>query len=294
MGESDWKFWAEHVFDGDVYEGSTPAEDLKYIRDEAVFRETDIFVATYPKAGTTWMQEIIWVLKHGPGSADARQQSFDELFPYMEMNVDGKPGLGFVKQLSDPRTIKTHLHAKFFKKQLEGKSPCPRFVVVLRNPKDLLVSLYNFLKMWGGEYEYPGDWTHFFGMVKKDHLFYGNYFEHALSWWAYRDHPRVHILRFEELKKNTRPHIKSTAEFLNIDADDELIDATVTESSFDVMKKRPMENVSQIMVDNMLENSEFFRKGKVGNWKTVFTEEQIKYVDEMAEEKCKPHGLIFE
>ena len=57
MEDMDWKFWAEHTFDGDVYEGSTPAEDLKYVRDKAVFKETDILVATYPKAGKEFSTE---------------------------------------------------------------------------------------------------------------------------------------------------------------------------------------------------------------------------------------------
>ena len=36
-------------------------------------------------SGTTWVQEIIWELYHGPDAADTRTESFDDkLFPFVD------------------------------------------------------------------------------------------------------------------------------------------------------------------------------------------------------------------
>ena len=92
---------------------------------------------------------MIWLLIHGPGSADIREKSFDELFPYIELKIPGVvDGYQDVQKLPDPRLIKTHLAAKFFQRQLQQNETCPRIIVVLRQPLDVLVSFYHFHKMW--------------------------------------------------------------------------------------------------------------------------------------------------
>ena len=88
---------------------------------------------------------MVYLVLNGPGSAETREKSFDELFPYFEFtgarNVNGFEN---AKKLSDPRPLKSHLAAKFFHRQLDEGATCPRLIVVLRNPMDLLVSFYHF------------------------------------------------------------------------------------------------------------------------------------------------------
>ena len=152
--------------------------------------------------GTTWMQEIIYCLQHGPGASERRDKSLDEVFPYLEILFPGMfNGLEEIKALPRPRLIKTHLHPSYFKRQLEDETTCPRFVVVLRNPKDVLTSYYHFHKTWPAEFSFPKDWDYFFGMFKEKRLLYGDYFDHILSWWKYRNHPRVLVVKYEDMKK---------------------------------------------------------------------------------------------
>jgi hypothetical protein len=42
-----------------------------------------------------------------------------------------------------------------------------------------------------------------------------------------------------------------------------------------------------------MENSSYFRAGKVGDWKTHLTEEMAKKVDCIVEEKLRGSGLTF-
>ena len=71
-------------------------------------RPTDVLITTAPKAGTTWMQQILHQLKTGgdPGFAD-----IDQVVPWLELPRRGmswRELLDKYEQLSDPRIFKTH------------------------------------------------------------------------------------------------------------------------------------------------------------------------------------------
>ena len=63
----------------------------------------DIFVASYPKCGTTWVQHIVYLLLNR-GEPLPRDKSLTEVFPHLE-----EVGREFVAGMARPRLIKTHL-----------------------------------------------------------------------------------------------------------------------------------------------------------------------------------------
>ena len=66
-------------------------------------QEKDTFIVTYPKCGTTWTQHIIWMLSHD-GKPLPLDKNINLEVPHLE-----EVGGDFVKYLSKPRFIKTHL-----------------------------------------------------------------------------------------------------------------------------------------------------------------------------------------
>jgi hypothetical protein len=60
------------------------------------------------------------------------------------------------------------------------------------------------------------------------------------------------------------------------------------------MKQDPRYNREDetILFDTSI--SAFLRKGKIGDWKNFFTEEQSAYCDKMVEKYFKPAGLEIE
>ena len=64
MDTEKYHYPGEFTLDGVVFDGDTPKEDIVHIRDDLQFLEDDIVVATYPKAGRTWMRPRQNTLSH--------------------------------------------------------------------------------------------------------------------------------------------------------------------------------------------------------------------------------------
>lgn len=44
----------------------------------------DVWIASYPKSGTTWTQEMMWLICNDLDYAGARAVTLDERFPFLE------------------------------------------------------------------------------------------------------------------------------------------------------------------------------------------------------------------
>src|SRR5687767_337203 len=96
---------------------------------------TDVFIVTPPKCGTTWMQQIVHGIRTR-GSMD-----FDEIsrvVPWINMAFD----LGidiYAPQVAQPRAFKTH-------STLKEVPPGGKYIIILRDPGDALLSDYHFME----------------------------------------------------------------------------------------------------------------------------------------------------
>lgn len=237
------------------------------------------------------MQEIIWSIQNGPGLADKRSQGLDIVFPLVEMNMFDKYGLELIKALPKPRLIKTHLNAKFFKRQLEGSHTSPKFVVVIRNPKDVLVSYFHFHQKFKNPFH--GTWDQFFQLAQNKQLAYGDYYEHVLSWAQYQNHPNVLLVKYEDMKADPNAQIQRVAEFISKPINEEILHAIIQETSFESMKARSVDKYFTVVHGGMSFDN-FFRFGKVGGWKAYFSDEQTKCLDDLLASKFHTFNLTFE
>ena len=68
--------------------------------------------------------------------------------PYIEMDLSiiggGGPVLDLVENMLSPRTVKTHLEVKFYERAIKQRKT--KFIVVMRNIKDTLVSYYHIYR----------------------------------------------------------------------------------------------------------------------------------------------------
>lgn len=47
-------------------------------------RPDDVFICTYPRSGTTWMQEMIWLISNDLDYETASKKQLLERFPFLE------------------------------------------------------------------------------------------------------------------------------------------------------------------------------------------------------------------
>ena len=225
------------------------------------------------------MQEILYGLLYDVnrvGDADV-----NERFPFIESR--GPPGsrrpIDIIAEMTSPRLIKTHMQREFFKHAFKKNA---KFIVVIRNPKDVLVSYYNFYKL-RKMFDFRGDFNEFFEIFKQRRLVHGDWFDWVLDWWQEKENPNVYFVTYEAMKADVQYEVKRVAAFLGREVSDEYVKRLVEAASFNSLKERRKEDGKM--------DPEYFRKGIVGDWVTFFNEEQRQYVDTMYEERIKAANI---
>ena len=84
--------------------------------------------------------------------------------------------------------------------------------------------------------------------------------------------------------------IHKIATFIGKELPPEILERILNQTSFDAMKKEGNANFSFLREFK----GDVVRKGKVGNWKEYFTEDQSKRFDRLLEEKFAGLGLKLE
>ena len=56
---------------------------LEKIKNMEIF-ENDVWVVTYPKCGTTWTQEMAWMIGHNLDYETSLNTRLDDRFPFLE------------------------------------------------------------------------------------------------------------------------------------------------------------------------------------------------------------------
>ncbi|XP_038636570.1 sulfotransferase 1C2-like isoform X1 [Scyliorhinus canicula] len=252
----------------------------------------DLLIATYPKSGTTWMQEIVDLINQNGDVKMCKRAPVYERIPFLELFEDeGPPGIELIEKMASPRVIKTHLPIQLVPKSF-WEQEC-KTIVVARNAKDNLVSYFHFHRMENTMPE-PGDWLEFFQKFLHGQVSWGSWYDHVKGWWEAKIKHRILFLFFEDIKENPRREILKVAEFMEKVLEEDVIEKIVHLSSFEVMKDNPMANYTTIPMDIMNQNiSRFMRKGEVGDWKNHFTVSQNEDFDEHYERQMGHSSLKF-
>merc|ERR1711934_1121930 len=98
---------------------------------EVEVREDDVWIASFPKCGTTWTQEMVWNIMHDVDLESAKATSLEKRVPFLELSgileeqwvADGLQGcsaeaMRMVEEQKSPRIIKPHLALDMLPRQV--------------------------------------------------------------------------------------------------------------------------------------------------------------------------------
>ncbi|KAM9305385.1 uncharacterized protein PAF06_013933 [Gastrophryne carolinensis] len=252
----------------------------------------DILIATYPKAGTTWMQEIVDSIMNNGELEKNQRGPTHERSPFLELSLPPIPsGIDLLNVTPSPRLVKTHLPYKLVPKSLWEKK-C-KAIYVARNAKDNMVSYYFFELMCKTQPD-PGTWEQYVEKFLKGDMAWGSWFDHVIGWWNAKDRHNILYMFYEDMKEDPQREIRKVMNFLGKNLSDETLEKIYRHTSFTSMKENPMANYSCFSGNLMDQNlSPFMRKGQVADWMNYFTESQNKHFDEEYEKKMRGTDLKF-
>ena len=270
------------VVDGFIVPGGFP--DAGNVRSAMKYKpqDDDMFIVTYPKSGTTWMQMILLLLKH--------EGVLPEQFTFFQLIHDHIPfidmfGASVVEKLDRPRMMKSHLPFNFIPWNDNAK-----YIFVCRNPFDVCVSLYYHTEGFPGAYNFKdGSFDVFFEEYLKGEVDCGCYFHHLRSYWDQRGRDNILFLTYEKMKENTRDVIREVAEFLggqyleNVNKEG-ILDKVLENSSISSMREAINPSVNAL--GRAEGSAEFVRKGVIGDYKNMFSEEQERRLTEKFRLTC--------
>ncbi|XP_076023190.1 cytosolic sulfotransferase 3-like isoform X1 [Genypterus blacodes] len=254
-------------------------------------RPDDVLITTYPKAGTTWVSNILDLLYFGQTERQTSIPIYTRV-PFLELiSPPLMIGTEDIEQLpTSPRLIKTHLPVQFLPKSFWEQNS--RIVYIARNAKDNVVSYFHFDRMNKFEPE-AGDWSSFLQRFMEGKMVFGSWYDHVTGWWEKRQtYSNLHYMFYEDLITDTGREIDQLCSFLGMSCSTEEKERVRALTQFDQMKNDKMANYSTIP-DMDFTISPFMRKGKVGDWKNHFTVAQNEQFDEDYKKKMKNPKLQF-
>lgn len=218
----------------------------------------DVFVCSLPKCGSSWMHAIVWLLMHDLNytaieniDRDKLMGNFDQI---SNVNVamqraqelcanDNSKSLTkdaalsvawneMFDRLKSPRVIKSHYPAHFLPKATWTTEA--KVIYVVRNPKDMAVSLYHFIPNF---YHFNVTMDDIVNGIINDLSIISPHLEHIQNFWKLKYLPNVFIVHYEDLVNNPFESFKRISEFLRRNYTDEQLSELVNFSSFENMKQ---------------------------------------------------------
>lgn len=293
--------YAPHpVHQGFVHSG----KELQDFRDKVELKGDDIIVATYPKCGTTWIQQVVLLLLVGGDKSKIKNWfTFEKTSPspYIEgvfANGDEvnayQPPAGFAR-----RVLKTHATAGEVPWRNAatpaGVPQGAKVIVVTRNPGDAAVSMYHHAIDLLPVFKYAGDLAHFVGELwLQGNVESGDFWAWHASWHAaQRALPAdtLLLLRFEDMLEDPEKAIRQIAAFCGLSCDNATIERTVHAASFKEMKTQFKEQVEERKAQGLPVKADHMRRGKKGSWRDELSPELAARLCKVHERRCQEEGL---
>lgn len=232
---------------------------IRYAQGIIGLQNSDIILTSFPKSGNTWVRfffcNLISLSEWNSKVVDFL--TLDRMMP--ELGIDNllKPW----PYNSIPRIVKTHKNFMGFFKDKKS-------ILVIRDPKDVMVSFYHF-EMSKIKPRFRGSFSEF---IQHPKFGLPAWFKHYQSWIE----PASVLLTYEALQGDDVSEFQRLLKSLEIFINKEQIKLAAERSRFH--KIQEIEKISGSPKANLFKDDyTFTHQGKSGNWKKAFSSEDINY-----------------
>ena len=229
---------------------------LRFVDGHVAFRPRpdDVWVATYPRSGTTLMQYLLHRLRGGDDDFD----HIGRVVPWYERDLAiGRRTPSDLDDLDGPRIFKTHLPARWVPRG-------GRTIYIERDGRDVAVSYFHLYREYLG---FRGSFDDFFARFLAGDLQYRSYFRHVAGWRERAEDPDALWLDFEELRSDRRATVERVVGFLGWDVSASRIDEVVAATQFDAMKRleSKFDHATSRLLELGVRPGRFLRRGASGD-----------------------------
>ncbi|XP_008785781.2 cytosolic sulfotransferase 7-like [Phoenix dactylifera] len=262
-------------------------------------RPTDLFVLSFPKAGTTWLKALTFAittrtqhpLAHHPLHSLNPHQcvvTMDRIFALGQAST--------IEAMPSPRILSTHMPFSLLRDSIEG-SGC-RIIYVCRDVKDVLVSWWHFNdKMRPPEMDRV-PFAKALEMFCEGICPSGPIWSHVLEYWeeSLRRPEKVLFLKYEEMMEEPMSHAKRLAEFMgcpfSLEEEREgVVEEILKLCSFEKLRNLEVNKTHKRDAVHLAKFDSLFRKGKVGDWRNHMSPEMARKLDEITQQNFKDSGF---
>ena len=264
-----------------------------------------VWMASYPKSGNTWVRAFLQNFLNGanrPADINALDQYFaDESKPnWYEPLVEGPLTDLSLQQICELRPtvqkniaasragsvfVKTHnMLGAYNGLPLHEMSVTAAAIYILRNPLDVVLSLADhfglriddaIVFMNSSATGSPTDEANVGSVLT-------SWSEHVESWTA--DKASTCILRYEDLLAKPDKGFASLIKFLNLDRDRGRLKNAIEFSSFRQLQQQEKQ---QGFIERSPNSQRFFRSGKMNQWRTKLSREQVAAIVDVNRDQMK-------
>lgn len=261
-------------------------------------RPSDVFICSYPKSGTTWMQHIVLslLLRHKANMKEDPIPDYNHVSdyaPFFEIDAHWEQqGPELASSVREnharlgTRVFNTHLRFDMLPKCGGGGG---RFIYLIRSPLDTCVSFYHHLvhQVEGG---YEGTFAEFFQDWIRGNIAFGSWIHHILSYASafangekeqsstsqvtLGDGRKIFLVSYEEMIADLPGVVFHLKEFLELNVTPEQREEMLPSFSFQSMK----EDLGRFQPQSVQWKNGFvfLRRGVAGDSSAIVSEQQRK------------------
>lgn len=269
-------------------------------------RTGDVVIATYPKCGTTWMQQIVGLL----------------VFQSPEPRPVGEIGAWLDRRLDPLDEILARFEAQSHRRFLKSHMPFDgmpihddvRYIHVARDGRDACLSFHNQVTRFRGETlrqldaegmadewigrpfpEIPADPRDFFQKWLREGVAGAedgtpqlSYFDLERTYWQARHRANLLMVHYRDLKADLDGEMRRVAGFLDIPVDEAIWPSLVQAATFENMRRDGAVLAPRAMKLFSGGPADFFQKGENDRWRGVLSEDDLAAYEQKVERRLSP------